>query len=414
VPGDVDYVISSVPTPVVPQLVEDCGAKGVKALHFFTAGFSETGDAARAGQETQVLQRAIDLGMRVLGPNCMGLYSPEAGLSFMPGLPVEPGDTGMVSQSGANAGDMCRTGGARGLRYSKVISYGNAADLDESDFFEYLAQDEKTSVITAYIEGVKDGARFMEALRVAATAKPVIILKGGRTDAGSRATVSHTGSRAGALRVFDAACAQAGAIRVNDIDELVDAAVAFRFVGRIAGPRVAIVGVGGGHSVLAADDVDAEGLEVPPLPEATQRALGEFTPVAGTSVRNPVDTNVGFGPEGPRLIRETLRLVAEAPNIDVILHQAAIGWGPGRRARDQGFDPVEQARQVAITTGEAMEQFGKPVVALVRPALTVDAMEATVAFQEEASARGIATFASVPRAARALRRLLEWQRRREG
>ncbi|MEX0786178.1 MAG: CoA-binding protein [Dehalococcoidia bacterium] len=406
VPGDVDHVISCVPVPVVPQLVEECAAKNVRSIHFFTAGFSETGDAHRAQQEQKVLARAKKLGMRVLGPNCMGLYVPESGLGFMPGMPVEPGPVGLVSQSGANAGDICRTGGARGLRYSKVISYGNAADLDESDFFDYLAEDDATTVILSYIEGVRDGKRFLSALRRAASRKPVIILKGGRTEAGSRATISHTGSLAGQLRVFDAVCRQAGALRVDSIDELVDCAAAFSFVKQLAGPRIGLVGVGGGHSVLAADDVAAAGMQVPPLPAATQRALARFTPVAGTSVRNPVDTNVGFGPDGPRLMDETLRLVAEAPNIDVIFFQAPVGWGPGRRDPDT---LAEQARVLATSTGEAMARFGKPVITPIYPPMNADALAATTAFQEEAARHGIATFPSVPRAARALRRMLDWQ-----
>ncbi|MCH8064864.1 MAG: CoA-binding protein, partial [Chloroflexi bacterium] len=186
VPDAVDYVISCVPVAVVPEMIEEAAGKGVKAIQFFTAGFSETGDAERSEQESSVLARARELGMRVIGPNCLGLYCPATGLSFMPGLPTEPGPVGMVSQSGANAGDICRTGGARGLRYSKVISYGNAADLTESDFLDYLADDPETTLITCYIEGVKDGQRFLRTLAKAAAAKPVIILKGGRTEAGSR------------------------------------------------------------------------------------------------------------------------------------------------------------------------------------------------------------------------------------
>lgn len=413
VPGEVDYVISSVPARIVPQLVEDSAAKGAKAVHFFTAGFSETGEADRAGMEAHLLARARELGLRLIGPNCMGLYCPESGLSFMPGMPKEPGPVGMLSQSGANAGDVCRTGGVRGLRFSKAISYGNALQLGESDFLDYLAQDVKTEIIVGYIEGVKDGQRFLRALRAAASAKPVIILKGGQTEAGSRATASHTASLAGALEIFDAACRQAGALRVDDIDELIDTAVAFRFVKELAGPRVAIVGVGGGHSVLAADAAATQGLQVPALPEETQRALAEFTPVAGTSVRNPVDTNVGFGPEGPRLMRETLRLVAEAANIDAIIYQAAVGWGPSRRGGDGGPDQVEYARQLATLAGESMAGFGKPIAVQLRPALTAEAMEATVAFQEEAAAQGLATFPSIGSAAGALRRLLDWQRMQE-
>ena len=409
VPGEVDYVISCVPVSAVPEMIEDCQGKNVKAIHFFTAGFSETGDSGRADQETQVLERVKELGMRVIGPNCMGLYSPAAGLSMMPGLPKEPGNVGMISQSGANAGDACRTGGIRGLRYSKVISYGNAADLDESDFLDLLAHDADTEIITAYVEGVRDGGKFLSTLRSASARKPVIILKGGRTEAGGRATVSHTGSLAGAITIFDAACRQGGAIRVDSIDELNDCAVAFRYLDHLAGPRVGIIGVGGGNSVLATDEVAAVGLEVPHLPEKTQAALGEFTPVAGTSVRNPVDTNVGFGPEGSKLMQETLRLVAEAPNIDIIMLQAAIGWGPGRGAADQ----AEHAKQIAASTADAIASFGKPVIMLVRPPITTEVMAATVAFREEAAARGLAVFGSVRNAALALRRRLDWQAQRE-
>jgi acyl-CoA synthetase (NDP forming) len=407
VPGGVDYVISSVPARVVPQLIEDSAAKGAGAVHFFTAGFSETGEAERAKLEQQILVRARELGLRLIGPNCMGLYCPEAGLGFMPGMPKEPGPVGMVSQSGANAGEFCRSAGARGLRYSKVISYGNALDLDESDFLDYLAQDAATELIAGYIEGVKDGRRFLAALRRAASAKPVVVLKGGRTEAGGRATLSHTASLAGALEVFDAACRQAGALRVDDMDELVDTAVALRFVRDLAGPRVGVVGAGGGHSVLAADAVAAAGLEVPPLPEETQRALGEFTPIAGTSVRNPVDTNVAWGPEGQHLQRETLRLVAEAPNIDVIFFQGSVGWRRG--PSDQGPDPVEQAKQLALTTADMIAQCGKPIVVPLMPPMSAEGADAVFAFRDEAAALGIATFPSVSRAARALRRVLDWR-----
>jgi len=410
VPGDVDYVISSVPAAVVPELIEDCGEKNVQAIHFFTSGFRETGDEERKDLEQQILRRARELDIRVVGPNCLGLYSPEAHLTFSPELPKEPGPIAMISQSGANASDFCRTGAARGLRYSKVISYGNAVDLDESDFLEYCAQDAATEIIAAYIEGVKDGRRFLAALRQAAASKPVIVLKGGRTEAGGRATFSHTGSLAGGLHVFDAACRQAGAIRVDSMDELIDCATAFRFIKKLAGPGTGIVGVGGGNSVLAADAVDATGLKVPPLPEATQSALAEFTPVAGTSVRNPVDTNVGFGPDGERLMRETLRHVAEARNIDVIFYQAAVGWGPRRGDK---FDPVEHAKRTAISTGDVFATLDVPAALIVRSAQTSEAMEAILAFQQEAASRELAVFPSVARAAKALRHLLDWQSSRE-
>src|SRR5581483_4313260 len=139
----------------------------------------------RAELEQQSIEKLRAAGIRVIGPNCMGLYVPEAGLSFMPGLPVEPGDTAFISQSGANAGDFVRQAGTRGVRFSKVISYGNAADLKESDFFAYAADDPGTRAIFAYIEGVREGRRFFETLKQVARRKPVVILKGGRTEAGT-------------------------------------------------------------------------------------------------------------------------------------------------------------------------------------------------------------------------------------
>ena len=408
IPGDVDYVISSVPLRYVEQLVEDAPAKNVKVIHFFTAGFSETGDEEATALERRILARAKDLGIRVLGPNCMGLYVPAAGLSFMPYLETEPGSVALLSQSGANAGEYCRSGAIRGLRFSKVVSYGNGSDIRESELLEYVAEDPDTSVVACYIEGVKDGPRFLRALKKAAAAKPVVILKGGRTEAGSRAANSHTGSLAGSLQIFDAAVRQAGAIRVDRLEELVDSTVAFRFLPRLPGPRAGIVGVGGGNSVLASDEVASYGLQMPPLPEATQRLLVEFTPSAGTSVRNPVDTSVGWGPEGLKPMLDTIRIVAEAPNIDFVLYHTGWGWGPNR----PGPSLSEMASEAAVKIGDLSHEVGKPVVCVARPPTTEVGMTATLAFQEEAAARGLPVFSSVQAASLALARLLAWQENR--
>jgi acyl-CoA synthetase (NDP forming) len=406
IPGDVDHVISSVPLRFVEQLVEDCGEKRVKVLHFFTAGFSETGDAEAAALEERVLARAKALGMRVIGPNCMGLYVPGSGLSFMPSLPVEPGNVALLSQSGANAGEFCRTAGVRGLRYSKVVSYGNGSDVRESELLEYVAEDPDTDVIACYIEGLRDGAHFMRALKKAAAAKPVVILKGGRTEAGTRAANSHTGSLAGSLQVFDAAVRQAGAVRVDRMDELVDMAVAFRFLRTLPGPRAAIVGGGGGYSVLASDEIGASGLEMPALPDETQRELLEFTPTAGTSVRNPVDTSVGWGPDGLKPMLDTIRIVSKAPNIDYILFHTGWGWGPNRAGMP---DLQQMARDQAEEMGELARETGKPIVCVARTPTSDIGMGATIAFQEVAATQGLAVFASVQAASLALTRLLRWR-----
>ena len=406
VPTTVDHVISSVPAAAVPQLVEDCGVKEVKSLHFFTAGFSETGDEERAELEQRVVERARELGIRIIGPNCMGLYVPGVGISFFPGFPKETGPIAMVSQSGANASEFVHMGALRGLRFSKVISYGNAADLTESDFFDYCAEDPETRIIASYIEGVKDGRRFLRTLSKAAAAKPVVTLKGGRTSDGGRAAHSHTGSLAGSLQVFNAVCRQAGALRVDTLEELQDVTVLLAFAPGLAGPRVGIVGAGGGHSVLATDQVASEGLQVPALPEETQERLRRFTPVAGTSVRNPIDTNVGWGPDGTKAVVETLRLVAEAPNVDFLLFHTAFGWGPMRD------DPMKRVEEFVSTFEEGLPTISKPMLVAVRTPTTPDIMRATVAFEERACAMGLPLFPSIGRAARAARLLLDWRAQR--
>jgi acyl-CoA synthetase (NDP forming) len=405
VPGPVDYVISSVPARVVPQLVEDCGSKGVKALHFFTAGFSETGEEERADLEKRAVERAREFGIRIIGPNCMGLYVPSAGLSFMPGLPNESGPVAFISQSGANAGDFIRATAVRGIRYSKVISYGNAADLDESDFFEYCAADPDTRVIASYIEGVKDGRHFLQALRQAATVKPVVVLKGGRTEAGGRAAHSHTGALAGSIEVFDAACRQAGAVRVNTLEDLTDVTVAMTFLSGLSGRRVGIIGSGGGQSVLAADEAASVGLEVPVLSDETQEKLRQFTPVAGTSTRNPVDTYMGWV-GGPERLVDTIRLVANAPNIDSVLLHIHFDGGAMR------MDPVKRAEALADAIAEALPRFQKPLTIVARPAVQAEGFAASIAFQERVSRAGVAVFSSIVNAARALGHLLDWQQGR--
>lgn len=409
IPGHVDHVISSVPLRFVEQLMEDSVTKGVKTIHFFTAGFSETGDEDAAALEARILQKAKDAGIRVIGPNCMGLYAPSSGLSFMPFLPTEPGPVAMLSQSGANAGEFCRTGAVRGLRYSKVVSYGNGTDVRESELLEYAAEDPETSVIACYIEGIRDGAHFMRALKKAAKAKPVAILKGGRTEEGSRATASHTGSLAGSLDIFDAAVRQAGAVRVDRMEELVDQTVAFRYLPKLAGPRAGIVGGGGGYSVLASDEVGASGLEMPTLPADIQQKLHDFTPTAGTSVRNPVDTSVGWGPEGLKPMLDTIRIVAESPNIDYILYHTSYSWGA---MRAEGPSITEMAAEAAAGLGAVSNDTGKPIVCVARIPTTELGMAGTLAFQQNVANAGLPVFNSVRDAALALRRLLWWQSNR--
>jgi acyl-CoA synthetase (NDP forming) len=299
VPGSIDYVIGLVNAQIAPKLVEECAAKGVKAIHFCTAGFSETGEEQGIKLESELVEIARKKGIRILGPNCMGIYCPQSRLSFSPAFPKESGPVGVISQSGGNAIFLVRQAALRGIRFSKVISYGNACDINENDLLEYLADDADTKIIAIYIEGIKDGKRFRRALEKATKEKTVILLKGGATEGGARAAAGHTAALSGSRTTWDALCKQLGIISVSSIEEMIDVLVTLLFLPVPKGRNAILFGAGGGASVLITDEFERRRLRVPPLPSEIMAQIREFTPIAGNILRNPVDYSQAMvNPEG--------------------------------------------------------------------------------------------------------------------
>jgi len=198
----VDFAIIAVPAPIVPKVLEDCAKKGVKLATIFSSGFSETGTREGVLLEKMIAEVAKKVGIRIFGPNCMDAYFPKQGLSFRPDLPKESGDIGFISQNGGNAIGIIICGSVWGLKFSKVFSYGNAADLDSPDLLEYLRWDKETKVIGLYIEGVKNGSKLLSVLKKTTKEKPVVVWKGGVTELGSRAVASHTGALAGSAKIM--------------------------------------------------------------------------------------------------------------------------------------------------------------------------------------------------------------------
>ena len=317
IPGPVDYIIATLPAQHSPQLMQECGAKGVNAVHFFTAGFSETGNKEDLELEEKLVKIAREGGVRVIGPNSMGIYCPKSRISYWAEFPKEHGKVAYISQSGGNSIHLVQMASARGIRFSKVISYGNACDLNESDLLEYLTNDPETEIIAIYIEGVKDGHRFIKVLNKAAKAKPVVLLKGGVGEAGSRAAASHTGSLSGSDATWSALCNQLGVIRVRNMEELSDMLVTFQFMPIPKGRNVAIVGVGGGASVLSTDDCENNNLNVPPLTQKIRNQLLEFTPAVGNIIRNPIDSQLIF--RDPSGFVDTVQIVSSWKEIDIMI-----------------------------------------------------------------------------------------------
>jgi len=322
--GPVDFVISCIPARFVPQLVRDCADKHVKVVSMFTSGFSETGRETGRELEREIVRIARDAGIRLIGPNCMGVYSPKAGVSFVNDFPKEGGGVALVCQSGGNTIYLVRLGAERGIRFSKVISYGNACDVDESDMFEYLMEDSETNLVTAYIEGVKDGERFQQVLSKLAARKPVIVLKGGVTGEGARTASSHTSSLAGSERVWSVVLEQAGAVQVNSLQEVVDMMVTFRFLRLPAGRRVAMVGGGGGASVMAADACASRGFSLPPIPgEVSGEMRTGLDSDAGLILTNPIELNLS-----PEITFQMGKTMLEYEGFDLMLANCVFGQHP--------------------------------------------------------------------------------------
>jgi acyl-CoA synthetase (NDP forming) len=323
IPGEIDLAVFTIPNNAVLQVMEDCVAKKVKFVHILTAGFSETGLEESVRLEKDLLQLAQKGGVRVIGPNCMGIYSPDGGVSWEESYPSKAGAVGFLSQSGQLAGQFVTQGIIMGLTFSKVVSFGNTSDLQPHDFLEYLGQDDKTEVIAGYLEGLKDGRAFLETAARVTRKKPLIIFKGGQTEGGARAILSHTASLAGSPVLWQGLCRQTGIIPVNTLLDAVCTAKAFQKITLPEGLRVGILGGGGGGSVTTADLAEKEGLEVPRLSEITRSALGNIVPTAGTSVNNPID----YISEKVEPFVKVIELLQDDPNVDaVILHNIPWRW----------------------------------------------------------------------------------------
>jgi len=397
IPSTIDYVISTVPARASAGLVRECATKGTKVVHFCTAGFSEIGTEEGVALEQELVAAGRETSIRLLGPNCMGIYCPESRLAIDPDFPKESGSVAIISQSGANVNQLVRRSAQRGIRFSKAFSFGNACDINESDILEYLAEDNDTQTIAIYIEGVKDGRRFRRALERAAATKTVVLLKGGVTAGGSRAVFGHTGALAGRKETWEALCKQTGVISVSSMEDLVDVLIAREFMPLPQGYGTLVVGAGGGASVMMTDQIEEAGLTVPALSQEIVDRLREFSSDAGNILRNPIDYSQDMWQTG-KLLR-TIDVAMSSPVIDLLL----IFTSAGLFSSKSGSRMAEYSAMVV----QAMQECAKPAVAVVELSVAPEqqAMMYTL-FEGLVDAR-FPVFYSAPSAARAIRALLE-------
>ena len=288
IPGRVDLAVVIVPAAIVPKVIDECGRKKIRNAVVISAGFKETGvEGARLEKELILLARKY--GMRILGPNCLGLMNTENGLNatFASQKPKK-GNIAFMSQSGALCTAILDWSELEGVGFSKFVSLGNKSDLNENDFLKLLGSDKDTKVILGYLESLVDGTGFMHYARKVSRKKPVIILKSGRTQAGAKAAASHTGALAGSDQAFDAAFAQSGVMRVDSGEELFDLAQAFASQPVPRGSRVAILTNAGGPGIMTTDACDMAGLRLASFSEKTHNKLKKNLP-SSANIYNPVD-----------------------------------------------------------------------------------------------------------------------------
>ena len=315
VPDQVDLAVIVTPAPTVPSIIEECVQTGVKGAIIISAGFKEIGPEG-ALLEQEILAKARQAQMRIIGPNCLGVMSPVTGINatFAKGM-ARPGSVGFISQSGALCTAVLDWSFQENVGFSAFVSIGSMLDVDWADLIYYLGDDQRTKAIVMYMETIGNAGRFLSAAREVALAKPIIVIKAGRTAAAAKAAASHTGSLAGSDDVLDAAFRRVGVLRVDRIADIFYMAEVLSKQPRAQGPNLTIVTNAGGPGVLATDALIQGGGKLTEISEAAMAELNAFLPAAW-SHNNPIDI---LGDASPDLYAKSLQIAAKDKNADGLL-----------------------------------------------------------------------------------------------
>ncbi len=407
IPGPVDYVIAAVPRGVAPAIVKDCIRKKVGGVCFFTSGFAETGTEEGIRLQRIITELANEAGLFIIGPNCVGVYNPKIGLRHNPiQTHGEGGPVGFIAQSGTHATMFTVVGARHGIKFSKSVSYGNAAVLDSTDYLDYLKSDDDTQIIGIYVEAIKDGRRFLRILREVTESKHVIIWRGGESEEGARATASHTGALAQSSAVWDALIKQCGVIKVDNLEEMIDVVKALLYVKPTTGTRVGLVAMSGGQSVAIADTFARAGLKVPELSSGSYDRLASFFNIVGGSYRNPFDVSSSFLMSDNAIgnMANMLDVLEKDPNIDSIVLELFTIISPFSRNKETP-DPLLN------TISEFKERSRKPFMTIVTAGYN-EMLASEI--RDRLMARAIPSFPSFERGARTLKKLADYYKMRQG
>jgi len=366
IPDPVDLAVIVVAEKLVPDVLRECVSKGVKAAVIITSGFGETGEPGRK-LEAELAEIARLGGIRIIGPNSMGHADTRTQLStFGQAGEMPRGPVAVLAQSGNMCLKIVRNLAESGVAFSKYISTGNEADLRMEDYLEYLAKDDDTKIIAAYIEGLRDGRRFFQLAKEITVRKPIVVVKTGGTQESARAVMSHTGALAGTDAVYTAAFKQSGVIRVEDDDELCDVVYALLNSPLPRSNRVGILSIGGGPAAMTTEACEKEGLAIGTLDPSTVSKLDKYLPSRWPR-RNPVDM---AGPSAAEfsVIADLLWALIEDKNLDFIFLLAPIVMDRALLASRMGLSPEaikayrEKEEKNMMLIREKVEKYEKPVV----------------------------------------------------
>ncbi|MFC1948681.1 CoA-binding protein [Chloroflexota bacterium] len=394
IPEPVDLAIIAVPRAVALRILEDCIKKEVAAAHFFTAGFSETDTEEGIQLERLLTEKAEKANFHLIGPNCMGVFNPGIGVGRAARQNAgSTGHVGIISQSGTHAAGSLHEAHIHGVDINKAVSFGNGIVLDSADYLEYFNRDPGIKVIGMYLEGIKDGRRFLRVLKKVSASKPVVVWKGGRTEEGDRAIASHTGSLAVPLAIWDAAVRQCGAVKVSSMDELMDTLKALLYLPPVYGDRVAVTGGSGGQSVAIADVLAEAGLRLPMLTRESYDELASFFTLIGGGYLNPIDT----GNPNSRQMKRILKILEGDANIDNLVLLISTSFGP--------MGPLEANIKAIVDTKKKTK---KPVLAIISWSFQPTAVQQATDIIHRLQEGGVPAYISLERGAFALRKALEY------
>ena len=400
---EVDLVIISVPAAVVPRVLADCIAKKVYGVHLYTAGFGETRTEEGIRLEEQVVKMAREADLKLVGPNCLGIFNPKLNLGFpTAGYGGESGNLAFISQSGSQSGGFISEAREYGFKVSKLVSMGNGIVLDSAEYLEYFGQDEDTQVIGTFLEGVRDGERFFSVLREVGQRKPVLVWKVGETESAARATSVHSATQFIPPALWDSMLRQCGAVKVHNLRELVDTAKVLLYARPFTGTRLGLMCQGGGHSTAMANVFSNAGFQAPALTERTQERIAADFNIVGGSYHNPLE---GRSLRDNEFLAQVLDILDEDENLDAIVQEFPSGLlrnEPADGSRDHRLDTF-----CAFAT-----RAKKPYIVSVDPGMPPPDPEQSRWVYDRFREAGVPAISSFERAATALRKAVEYHRSR--